>query len=378
VALGIFALVAVAILGVDISRMLVARVQLQNAADAGALAGARMFLDSPIPSDVEIRAEAEDIAGMNKAFAAQGDEVIPAANIDVSVNMTDQIVRVTTRSLVSQYFLGVTNLGIDAGDVAAVAAARVNEVCNSVCMKPWSIPDRHDDQTLIPGYPEWQNNGIHDKEEFTDLDDNNFWNPGEPYVDDNSDGVYNQEFYHPLFTGYTAAKDHGLQLTLKSGNFNKPEPGQYFPVDLPDENGDYVPGGAQYRWNIWNCNPNSVKPGDLLKTENGNMVGPTAQGMRQLYDKDPNAHWDDGCSCVADSDFSSSPRIGLIPLHDPRVPLRPGKMDIHVVKIAAFFIEEIRGNGVVVGRFLKIQGPGDPCPDGQTAGGFVWNLSLIE
>jgi hypothetical protein len=377
VALAISSLIAMAILGVDISRMLVARVQLQNSADAGALAGARMFMDSPTPTDVQISAEATRIAGMNKAFADVGDEQIPPENIDVSVDMTEQRVRVTTRSLVSQYFLGVTNLGINAGDVDAVAVARVGEICNAKCLKPWSIPDRWDDMAFA-GYSDWQNNGYFDKEEFNDLDESNYWNPGEPWEDVNNDGRYNQEFYHPIITGYMAAKHHGLQIELKASNDSKPVPGQYWPVDLPDENGDRDTGGKRYRWNIANCNPYSVKPGDFLWTETGNMDGPTSHGMRELYDRDRRAYWDEGCECVEGSEFSLSPRIGLVPIHDPRINIASGKKTLLITKIAAFFIEDIRSDDTVVGRFLKIQAPGEPCPPGETAGGFLWNLSLIR
>jgi hypothetical protein len=123
-----------------------------------------------------------------------------------------------------------------------------------------------------------------------------------------------------------------------------------------------------------------VKPGDYLWTENGNMIGPTKQGMQKLIDQDPDAKWDINCECIVDGDpqFDISPRIGLIPIHDPRIPMEPGKKTVLVTKIAAFFIEEQHADGTVVGRFLRIQGPGTPCIAGVTAGGFVWHLSLVE
>jgi hypothetical protein len=379
VALAIFALAAIAIISVDISKLLVTRVQLQNAADAGALAGARMFMDSQPPTDVDIIVEAKDIAGVNKAFALEGDEPIPRDNITVTVDMEDQIVGVTTRSQVSQYFLGVTSLGIGPGDVSAYAAASFAEICNVICLKPFSIPDRHDDFNAPAYYADaWNGNGLYDQENFTDTNKNRAYDFGEAYEDLNSNFVFDQEFYDPLLTGYIASKDHGLQLELKANNSSKPEPSQYWPVDLPDENGDSRPGASWFRWNIGNCNPWPVKPGDYLWTEDGNMVGPTSQGMENLIDQDPNAHWDEGCECIQDSDFGISPRIGLIPLHDPRMPIVSGKVQLLVTKVAAFFIEEQRSDGTVVGRFLKVQGPGDPCEEGETNGGFVWNLSLIE
>jgi Flp pilus assembly protein TadG len=381
VALAIFSLGAMAILSVDISRMMVARVQLQNAADAGALAGALVFGETTDPTRQDIRAQAKEISGMNKAFGKEGDEFIPHSRIQVKIDMDEQLVEVTTRSVVSQYFLGLAErITEDNANVRAVAAARLGEHCAAKCLKPWSIPDRWDDTNLVPGYPEWQNNGYYDKERFNDLNESGFWNPGEPYVDHNADGVYNQEFFHPVFTGYMAATDHGLQLELKASKDSRPAPGQYWPVDLPDEDGNSISGSDWYRWNISNCNANPVKPGDFLWTETGKMSGPTVQGMRNLYERDPGAYWDEGCECVEGSDpgFTISPRIGLIPLHDPRISIESGKKSLLITKIAAFFIEDIRGDGTVVGRFLRVQMPGEPCPEGETAGGFLWHISLVK
>jgi hypothetical protein len=121
-----------------------------------------------------------------------------------------------------------------------------------------------------------------------------------------------------------------------------------------------------------------VKVGDLLATENGNMVGPTKQGVKELMDKDPDAYWDSDCKCVKSPIFAEnkSPRIVFIPLHDPRIPLAPGKMDIKVAKIIAMFLEGQNGGGDVVGRFMKVQAPGQIGPPGGP--GYLFNLSLIR
>jgi hypothetical protein len=85
----------------------------------------------------------------------------------------------------------------------------------------------------------------------------------------------------------------GLELVLKTGSpsdTKPPAPGEYWPVDLPPINrGTPIPGGDQYRDNIATCNAAEVWPGDWLATENGNMVGPTNQGMRDLIAQDPDA-----------------------------------------------------------------------------------------
>ena len=398
VAVMMAALAAVAIIAIDVSRLLVARAELQNAADAGALAGARLFMDEPIPGDAEIHAHAAEVAGMNEAFGAEGSEPIPLANIDTAVNSDPSVqsVTVTTRSVVSQYFTGLITLmqdlapgtNVDAMNareslVMAKATARVGEYCDAKCLKPWSIPDRWDNDRLIydpPGLEKTEGFDIEDPK-FTDTNGDHLWNPGEPFENTGGDPNINEmEFYHPLITGYKASTDHGLQITLKANNTDKPVPGQYQAVDLPDEDGNSIPGADWYRWNIANCNPSTIGPGDFIWTENGNMKGPTALGMRDLIESDPEAHWDEDCECIEDSDpqYDLSPRIGLIPIHDPRIPYTMGKHELQITKIAAFFIEDMQGDEVV-GRFLKIQQVGGTfCPPGETAGGFLWNLSLVE
>jgi hypothetical protein len=75
-------------------------------------------------------------------------------------------------------------------------------------------------------------------------------------------------------------------------------------------------------------------------------------------------------------DVNKSPRIVYIPLHDPRIPLAPGKMDIKVVKIIAMFLEGVDGASSVTGRFMKVQAPGHIGPPGGP--GYLFNLSLIR
>src|SRR5262245_37366104 len=404
VALSIFFLAAVTILAVDISKLLVTRGQLQNAADAGALAGAEMFLDTPVPEKATIEARSDAIAQSNRSYTDSEASPVDLVSDTKSEAFTDQadtarygIVTCVTRSVVSQYFTAIPVSGNVAkadkkGNVAAIAAARAGEAgCTVQCLKPWSIPDRWDDETLIPGTQGWANNGSYDREKFNDLNNNGFHDPNEPWQDGVSDynankgakgaldGVYNQEFYSPLITGYMAWKDLGLELTLKAGSpSGASSSSQYYPIDLPIP-GSGSTGAARYRWNIANCNPTFMGPGDIVSTENGTMAGPTAQGMRDLINQDPGAYWDGSCTCVKSQYGDASPRIVFIPLHDPRNPLEPGKQVINISKIAAFYIESVRSNGDVTGRFVRVQSPNaEICPPGQHSGGFLYTITLVD
>ena len=88
-------------------------------------------------------------------------------------------------------------------------------------------------------------------------------------------------------------KAAGPQMTIA--------PGFFFPIRLAEPDGDggteYGSGGADYRYNIANCNGVPTAIGDYVPNEPGNMVGPTQQGMQDLFDQDPNAYWDGDCAC---------------------------------------------------------------------------------
>jgi Flp pilus assembly protein TadG len=402
-ALSFAVLAAFGVLAIDIGRIWVTRTQLQKAADAAALAGASLFCNSGAPAETDVKNQAIRVGDQNKALegAAVALDIQPA---DVTVDAAARSVKVDTRSNTAQYFLGLPVLQLVGPRireklVQATATARCGGTCGVTCVKPWSIPDRWDDITPIPGYTggggrnavNWVGDNHWNCEAFTDQNGNGLYDPGEPYVDGNGNGKFDQENYHPYLTGYvpdpypgnylTNGGDLGLELVLKSNNTGKPEPGKYWPIDLPPINkGTPVPGADEYRNNIRNCNPASVEPGDWLQTEPGNMVGPTDQGMRDLIALDPNAYWDATTQTVQGSNFAVSPRIVLIPIHDPRIATQSGRNHpLQVTKVAAFFMEAMNGNGEVRGRFIKVRNPGGtPCVAGAEAGSFTYSLNLIH
>jgi hypothetical protein len=400
VAISLAVLASFGVLSIDVGRMLVTKTQLQNAADAAALAGASVFCEDPNASDAQVQARTKLIGSANEAMV---DEAVPvdmdAATIAIGrpgANNSDYTVGVTVQSNTTQYFLNVVQvamkqIGAPVNDalVQANAVAHCGPVCNVQCVKPWSPPDRWNDFSNVAGHLNWNGNGLYDSEDWNDVNNNYQYDQGiDTYADSNGNGAFDQEQYHPLLTGYipdpypgnnlSPNGDLGLQILLKAGNPSKPVPSEYWPVDLPPINkGTPITGGNQYRWNIANCNPTGIEPGDILQTEPGNMVGPTAQGMNDLIDLDPNAYWDSATQSVQGSSFDVSPRIVLIPLSDPRYKVRSGRTQLRVTKVAAFFMERMQGKEVV-GRFLKVRGPGDPCPAGVAAGSFVKNLSLTQ
>jgi hypothetical protein len=77
------------------------------------------------------------------------------------------------------------------------------------------------------------------------------------------------------------------------------------------------------------------------------------------------------------SSYGKSPRVILVPFFDPTTPPTSGRNYVTVTKIGAFFIEGVRGNGDVTGRFISASADGPKCVV-QNPGAFIHGLALIQ
>jgi len=349
VTVAIVALMSFAIISIDGAVLLTTKGQLQNAADAAALAGASALLDG---DQTLATTRAIEFAGYNQATQDLQRSVI-ITEADVTFPQPD-IIRVETHRTAATgdplrtYFRRLINpLRPNEADVTAVAMAQGFDLCSAQCLKPWAIPDQWDDA--------------------------------------NANGEYDAgEYYEPEVTSYKAPEDLGRSITLKVGNPQQAiAPGNFYPVDYPPLNhpsGESpLTGGSWYRTWISECNPYTISVGDELQLEPGNMVGPTFEGMDGLFQQDPGAYWDSGTNTVAGSTHGLSPRIILVPFFDPTRPPTSGRNSVFVSKVGVFFLEQIQGN-TVVGRFTNIIASGDPCSTGAPGAGqaFIQGISLIR
>jgi hypothetical protein len=347
VGVALMALVAFCVLAIDAPILLTTKTQLQNAADAAALAAATGLVqgDQQLATDRAIA-----FAGFNDAVE-QGRASVVITSADVEFPASD-MVRVTTHrtratgDALRTYFQRVANPFSDnLADVTAVAAAQAYDVCGSRCLRPWSVPDRWDDA---------DQNGMYDE----------------------------GELYDPDATGYSAATDVGTTIILKVGNPHQTiAPGQYYPVNYPplDHPTDNpLTGGDWYRQWMVECEPYVIEPGDRLQLEPGNMVGPTAQGVGDIIASDPGAYWDSATQSVMGSAYGLSPRIGLIPFFDPTQPPTSGRNWVTVSKIGAFFIEDLGNGGDVIARFIQVTIAGEPCTGAGVGNSFVKGIVLVE
>lgn len=328
-ALLLIAILGAAALAVDVGVFYTARAQSQNASDSGALACAGHMLtfnqlnNGAIP---QLKAKGVEYANYHRVLR---DPVMIGAS-DVIPDLSNNTCRVCVSNTqaggnpVPTFFGRIFNLF--EVDVWTCATAEVGDAVTASCLKPWALPDA-----------------------FADANDNGIYDAG--------------EYYEALVTSYGTdyranGNDIGHLLVVKQADPNQAiAPGQFFPIDLPIPDSPDT-GGDRYRENIAGCNSSTVSIGDTLYTENGNMVGPTKQGVLDLINKDPEAYWDPSTNTVANSSFGAngSPRIIRIPFFDPGSPPTSGKVTIKVTNIASLFLEGIDGKGVVRARITTAVG----------------------
>ncbi len=370
-AVSVLVLMGMMVFGIDMGYLFLVRGQLQNASDSGALAGASklVFLlpQGASGSALEARNEAIDYAtrhlGAERMVQAGDVEVFlskegVAYGVDANGTLVDNpdlsfasaesiniflgnspaimvIVRRTGASPVQLFFGQI--LGRPTAEVQAFAVARLVPLGGTCGFTPWMIRD---------------------------------W----PFTD-------------PINLGDLAT----LKYRTCGQEVECPEreaPGWFSPVQFPPINkpecGSPEPGAAVYRENITQGSSCTclIEIGDTLRVEEGNKVGPTLQGVEALIAMDPGAVYNTGTNEVDGSqfaDWTQSPRIVNVLIFDPNLVLTPSTREVNVVKIGAFFIDDVAGtgNGVdITGHFVGITTSGG-IPD-PSAPSFIFTTQLIR
>jgi Flp pilus assembly protein TadG len=382
---------------VDYGVMWVGRRQAQNAADAGALAGAvAMAFDANgwtnrTPTG-PARAGAHQMALDNLVWGQS-----PNVNIDTDVYFTNtpadmcpldgngltpcirvDVYRNQARGNPLPVFFGAA-VGLASQGVLATATARVAVADSSDCLKPWAIPDK------------WLD--VYDVNPVIDV---NTWTADDAFELNDAGGnpLATPDVYTPASpsspgTGFTLVADLGSQVVLKQGGpATSLSPGVFEPVRIPSTYCPLPQGGDCDRYAIENCAGLPISIGDVLQSENGNMIGPTNQGVSALIAQDPSAQWSTASNSVVNSCAQgnpscggSSPRVVAIPVFDTATyytTKRAGLPEFHVVNILGFFIENMQGNNVV-GRLTTAPGlqmGSGPPNDPQSA--FLTSIQLIR
>ncbi|HEX6464349.1 MAG TPA: pilus assembly protein TadG-related protein, partial [Vicinamibacterales bacterium] len=218
VATGLLAFLAVSMLAIDVGMLMTSRNQAQNSADASALAGATALVfddwNDRSPSGPAVQ-NALTAAGQNQVMA--GNVAITASDVvflDDPAGNHDRVKSSVYRdsahgnpmsTLIAQYF-GVTTVNI-----SATATAEASPANAETCVKPFTIPDKWQENTNPP----WNS--------LTSTFD---------YYDNKGNVLPNHDTYIPAdkpgYTGYNAVADKGTMLMIRAGTGNQISPSMYF------------------------------------------------------------------------------------------------------------------------------------------------------
>lgn len=391
-AIAMLALMAFNALVIDYGALWLSRSQSQNAADAAALAGA-LSLAFDDPDDIPRAQAVAAAAGATNMVLGAAPSIIPATDVTLipcpvgAPGLPDTCIRADVyrsaarANALPTFFAQI--MGINSQDMRATATAQVTTGNAVECMKPWAVADKWDEN--------WEDGAPNAGPWTTDSDFDKYMKQGNTYVPDTSitsPDVYIAPTADSPGTGFAPfdadgnpTADYGLPIVLKIGSSeNRLSSGWFLALDLLNEDGSSGSGGADYRNNIKNCNGTTYKIGDTLtvSSEQGNMVGPTRQGVEGggpgglgLTEKDPGATWNNTTKSVQGSCapgvcadglwYARSPRIIPVPLFDIDAFFAGspnGKTTVNITNIMGFFIEGMcgAGNKDVCGRLVAIPG----------------------
>lgn len=318
--LGILGFVA---LGIDTAKVAATRTQLQNAADAAALAGASAidFDTGALDQDVAV-VRAQELSLLNRAFVV-GTQPVPLAAGDVTFpdpNECRVVVR-RTAGLGGEVVTHVAQvLGIKSLSLSATATARV-EPLSGIC------------EGLLPMAPVEPPNG-----------------------------------------GFQTGCGNEYDLKIGSGDG---EQGNYELLDFADcDEGpcaDVGGGGAEIRCLTENGYGCCINIGDeFVLTQPGNKVGPFRQGMQARWDADT-----DRRENICYSDYTGN---GKRVVHVPGVESFgvPGRKQVRITGFYAFFLKRRPTGGgtqTLIGEFLHDVAPGT---SGGASDGTLYTIRLVE
>jgi Flp pilus assembly protein TadG len=425
-------LLALSALTIDFGVKWIARAQAQNAADAGALAGA-IALSFDDPDDLTDTGAAKQNA-LQYALANWVWGEAPIVNVTTDVTFptcpdgaTDTCVRVDVyrnqqRGNPLPTFLAQF-VGVMAQGVRATATAQVRTGNATDCLKPWAVIDRWDEfngpEPDYPGSdPDFNAQSTFDR--YSTGQGNNPPQEADLYVPPTADSPG---------TGFTVSGDEGRQFAIKIAGGNDPVSSGWFrSLDLPRVDTGNL-GGNAYGENIVSCNgfPTAIASADTncptdgsqisthaekvywaargcLRVQTGNMVGPTRAGIEEVFARDPNARWNpalnNGQGGLTGSCCTPSPRIVPISVIDINAYLAADPSGsggvVKIVNIFGFFIEgfgDIDRNGiltfnpndpmnnsnkVVVGRLMTLPGLASGTSDIDEDSAFLRTIILVR
>jgi len=321
VAIALIAMLAFVSFVVDYGLMWVSRRQAQNAADAGALAGATALVHEG--DNASAKRSAAQLVSENYVFGTANDVTPVTGNVDIDVSGTGPgeislppcgtnkgCVRVDVfRAEPDRSGSGVLRgpelptffgkiVGVNSQGVRATATAQTANGNSIRCLLPFAVIDRwadnFDESVDTTYFPNDGEKGI------AGWTQNDMFQPEALGHDDQYVAPYNN---NPNHTGWRVGVDYGRQLILKSGSPGTYSSGWANEVDLPNST-----GSQDYKYNIEHCNPEGIGIAleattctaldwahGCISVKTGVSQGPTSQGIgdftKGVVGQDSAAHW---------------------------------------------------------------------------------------
>lgn len=360
-----------------------ARVQAQNSADAGALAGAVGLAYDDLSTTPLVTGKA-GVSATNAALANPVWNSTPTSVVSFAcpTGMAGRCVRVdvyrngemgsTPLPAIFGPLLGIAEQGVRATATARVAVANTTD-----CMRPWSVADKWIERSApATTFNRYSSTGA-------------VLSPADQYIPPSSSS---------LGSGYRVPDDVGTRTVLKNGNPSSGSDGitsgWFLPVRLPDGAGGYSSGANDMRAAIRGCVGGSVSIGDRLPLESGAMVGPTNAGLRDLIALDPTATFN---TTTKEVDNSCDPACA--PFSPRIVPLSVFDIDdfqyrramndwsgcpvggkcVKVVNILGYFVDHQEPSGDIVGYLVRYPGTFETGPPNVGVGSsFLVSIQLVR
>ena len=368
VTLALLSFTAVSALVIDYGIQLVSRHQIQTAADAAALAGATALAfdsyadrsDTGPAKTAALAMATENKVWQQAANVTAGDISFPvcADSFDAGPSATPILACVKVDAFRNQdrgnplpSFFGQL-FGVTSSSVSASATAEAKDANATDCLKPLAVPDRWIERNPVSG--PWTSGSTFDK-----------WDPANPAVLLSPPDSYTAPTGLSSGSGLKITVDFGVQVVLSQGATATPvshiKPWNYLTVQIPDS-----AFGGDVAANITGCAKSSIGVGDRLNLVAGN-AGVVATALRDLFNRDPGAHWntetnhvDGSCADAPARCASMSPRIIALPVYHPgdlADNSRAGATSIKVSNIVGFFIESVDVvNATATGRVTRHPG----------------------
>lgn len=379
---------------VDYGILWTARRQIQNTADAAAMAAALSFAFDAPGDQARAQANANTAVAANKVWGQAADSEVtfaacPSGSVGRGACVRVDVFRNEDHQSALPTVFG-SLVGVDEQGVRATATAQVLYGDAADCVKPVAVPDKWTEFFNNQGPAGWD-----PLDTFQRYQSNGRLIPGgdlyvPPAGPGNNGTGYTREAAGliPASYGVRARFEPQRQLTQPAGDQ------QFLPVRVtPGANGP-----MDMLRDFSTCVARTIRPGMDLEVEPANASMPTREGVSALIELDPNAVWNPSLNggrggvsggCMASGDCNVSPRIVPLVAFDPdewdldrndtsgHGHHGHGTQEVTVTRLLGFFVENYEAP-YMVGRFMGYPAAPRTAMTSDPQSSFIISVALVR